>query len=116
MVRASLEAYGYQVLEAADARAAVEIAERHGDAIDLLLTDVVMPGGSGREVAMQVSQTRPQIKLIYMSGYTDDAVVRHGVLHREAHFLQKPFTPSVLTRKIRQVLDGDGTQPGLPPA
>jgi signal transduction histidine kinase/CheY-like chemotaxis protein len=104
LVRAMLEASGYQVLEAEDVHDAEALAGSHPEPIHLLLTDVVMPGLSGRELAARVAAARPEIRVLYMSGYTDDAVVRHGVLHGEAHFIQKPFTPAALSRKLRQVL------------
>ncbi len=100
-----LRANGYQVLDATSADEALMRCQEHPKAIDLLLTDVVMPGRSGRELAVFASARYPTMKVIYMSGYTDDAVVRHGVESEQVHFLQKPFTPAAVTQKVREVLD-----------
>lgn len=95
---------GYRVLSAATAAEAEDIAERHTSPIDVLLTDVVMPGRSGPVLAEQLLARHPEMKVLYVSGYTDDAVVRRGVVNEGMPFLQKPFSPGVLTRKIRDVL------------
>ena len=100
-----LERYGYTVLDAPSSSAALDLARSRTEPIHLLLTDVVMPGMSGRELAEQFTARRPDVKVLYMSGYTDDAVVRHGVLRPGVAYLQKPFTPDGLARKIREVLD-----------
>jgi two-component system, cell cycle sensor histidine kinase and response regulator CckA len=105
VARQMLERYGYTVLEAPDGTTALRLAEKHHGAIQLLLTDVVMPDVSGRELATQLLALRPDMKVLYMSGYTDDAVVRHGVLQEGIAYLQKPFTPDSLARKVRAVLD-----------
>jgi CheY-like chemotaxis protein len=102
---AILERSGYRVLEAAEAAQALELAESHEGPIHLLLTDVVMPRMSGPELARRLAATRPDLKLVCMSGYTDDTVIRHGVLDARIAFLQKPITPEGLTRKVRDVLD-----------
>ncbi len=105
LVRECLEASGYRVLEASHGTAALEVGERHPGRIDLLMTDVVMPGMSGRELAEHVRVPRPEIRTLYMSGYTDDAVVLHGVLAEDMALLQKPFTAAELARRVRDVLD-----------
>jgi len=105
LVQKVLKANGYAVLVAASGRDAERVAEQHEGPIDLLMTDVVMPGLSGREVARRLSAARTGIRVLYLSGYTDDAIVHHGVLDPGVAFLQKPFTPAVLGRKVREVLD-----------
>jgi len=99
---------GFTVLEAGDGAEAVRVAEGHDGPVHLLVTDVVMPGMGGRELAGQLAGSRPGVKVLYLSGYTDDAVVRHGVLEDHVRFLQKPFTPATLTRAVREALDGGG--------
>src|SRR5438874_7581382 len=106
LARRRLEARGYQVIDAADGPKALELSRRHSGVIDALVTDVVMPGMSGRELAERLAPTRPEMKVLYTSGYTDDAIVRQGVLSAGAAFLQKPFVPDTLARKVRDVLDG----------
>ncbi len=106
LARRSLEACGYRVLDAADGPSALELSARHAAGIELLVTDVVMPGMSGRELAERLAPERPGMKVLYTSGYTDDAMVRQGVLNAGVAFLQKPFVPDTLARKVREVLDG----------
>ena len=105
VAREMLERRGYTVLEAPDGATALRLAGKHRGEIHLLLTDVVMPGGSGRALADQLLGLRPTMKVLYMSGYTDDAVVRHGILQEGIAYLQKPFTPENLARKVRAALD-----------
>jgi PAS domain S-box-containing protein len=105
MIRKILEMNGYHVLEASGGDEALAIYKQHEGQIDLIMTDVVMPQMSGRELAQSLEVLHPGIKVLYMSGYTDDAIVRHGLLDQEIAFLQKPFTPDALMRKVREVLD-----------
>jgi PAS domain S-box-containing protein len=112
LVAAILRQHGYRVIEAANGTAALAVERACAGPIDLLLTDVVMPDFSGPEVARRVLERRPSIGVLFMSGYTDDAVLRHGVLKQETSFLQKPFTPIVLAAKVREVLDQTTTDKG----
>lgn len=112
MTRKSLELTGYKVLEAASGGEAMMICESHADAIQLLLTDVVMPEMSGRELAECLKKVRPEMKTLYMSGYTDEAIVNHGILAPNTAFLEKPFTPDSLARKLREVLDAKAVAGG----
>jgi signal transduction histidine kinase len=105
VARQVLERHGYTVLEAASAEAALDLATRYSGTIHLLLTDVVMPGLNGRELASRLADLRNDARVIFMSGYTDDAVTRHGVLEPGAAYVQKPFTPDAIARKVREVLD-----------
>ena len=100
-----LERLGYRVLEAENAIRALALADAHAGPIHLLVADVVMPGGSGRELARRLAHSRPDTRVLYVSGYTDDAIVHHGMLEPGLNFLQKPFTPATLARKVRDVLD-----------
>jgi signal transduction histidine kinase/CheY-like chemotaxis protein len=105
MTREMLEAVGYDVIEARNGIEALDAAADHAGHVHLLLTDVVMPYMSGRELVEQLSAVRPDTNVLYMSGYTDDAIVHHGVLDEGVAFLEKPFTPDALARKVRSVLD-----------
>ncbi len=106
LTRRVLESYGYTVLTTEDGYEALRAAQEHQGPIPLLVTDVVMPKMSGRELAQRLLSERPEMKALYLSGYTDDAIVHHGVLEPGLAFLQKPFTPQTLARKVREVLDG----------
>ncbi len=106
LTRIFLEGYGYRVLEAASAEQAIQTADNFSGGIDLLLTDVIMPGMSGRQLAEKILSKRPQTRIVYMTGYTDDMVVQHKVLEPGVQLLQKPFTKVDLALKVRATLDG----------
>jgi len=103
-----LQAGGYEVFSAADGEEALQLCRERGAGIDLLLTDIVMPGRSGPEVAALLSTCCPRIRVLYMSGYTDDAMVRLDVHTSEVHFIQKPFSPAELAHQVREILDLPG--------
>lgn len=105
LARTILQDNGYTVVEAESGDQARAISGQHEGRIQLMLTDVIMPGTSGRELAQSVAASRPEMRVLYMSGYTDDAIVHHGILDAKTPFIQKPFTPDSLLRKIRNVLD-----------
>jgi two-component system cell cycle sensor histidine kinase/response regulator CckA len=105
LVRTVLQSAGYTVLEARQGGEALSLAGRHEGTIDLLVTDLVMPGMSGRELAEQLKVLRPHMKVLFMSGYTDDTVIQQGVLLAEAEFISKPFSPSILASRVREMLD-----------
>lgn len=105
LVRRVLQTQGYTLLEAEDGERALQVAADYAGSIHLLLTDVIMPGMSGKTLADQLVQLRPGIKVLFMSGYTDNAIMHHGVLDPGITLLQKPFGPTVLARKVRYVLD-----------
>lgn len=105
LIRHILRSHGYTVIAASKGEEAVDLAERHAGPIDLLVTDVVMPGMSGRELADRLARSRANLCVLYMSGYTYDEIGRHGVLGSDILFIQKPFSPDRLLRKVREVLD-----------
>ena len=100
---------GYTVLEAATGEEALERVEHHSSPIHLLVTDVVMPGMNGRELADRLAINYPALEVLYVSGYTDEAIAHHGVLEAGIELLHKPFTPDTLTRRVREVLDKRAT-------
>jgi CheY-like chemotaxis protein len=104
-----LEKHGYRVLSAANGPEGLRLCRDFSGRIDLLITDVVMPRMSGRELAEQLAIIRPETRVLYMSGFTDDAIVRHGVLDDDVFFIQKPFSPDALAFKTRSVLDRGGS-------
>ena len=99
-----MESKGFRVLEAIQGEQALRILEEHTGPIHLLLTDVVMPGMSGRELAGRLEAARPEMRVLFMSGYTDEAIVSHGVLQSGIAFIPKPFTPDALVRKVHEIL------------
>jgi CheY-like chemotaxis protein len=107
IVKAILEQQGYDVLAAANGEEALTLAELHGSGIHMLMTDVVMPQMGGRQLAEELTNIRPHLKVLYMSGYTDDAIVRHGLLDASLNFIQKPFDAATVARKVREVLDSE---------
>jgi hypothetical protein len=111
-VREVLQRHGYTVLEATNGAEALQLSAGRSQPIHLLLTDVVMPEISGPEAAERMARQRPGLKVLYMSGYTDDALGSHGVLHAGTALLQKPFSMADLTRRVRDLLDA----PADPPA
>ncbi len=107
LARQYLETQGYKILEAEDSAAALQIVEGHRGTIDMLLTDVIMPGMNGRELAVQVSKQLPEIRVLYMSGYTENAIGHDGTLDAGINLLQKPFGLPVLRDRVREILDSE---------
>jgi two-component system, cell cycle sensor histidine kinase and response regulator CckA len=110
LVRETLENYGYKVLEASNGADGLSIYEQYPESINLLLTDSVMPGMGGNELAKALLKICPQIKVLFMSGYTDQIISNHGILDENTNFIQKPFTPQTLARAVRETLDETKTQ------
>jgi DNA-binding NtrC family response regulator len=102
-----LRRHDYFVLEALHGSDALLVCEQHQGPVQLMVTDVVMPGMSGRELAERLSSLHPEMKVLYMSGYTDNAIVHHGVLDEGPNYIQKPFSMEMLAKKVREVLDKD---------
>ncbi len=113
VTREVLELSGYQVIEAIDANDGLDLYRQNVEIIDLVLTDVVMPGMNGREFANQLLALRPDLRIIFMSGYTDNAVVRESFSDLHLNYLQKPFTLDTLTDKVNEVLRDTYPQPPL---
>jgi PAS domain S-box-containing protein len=111
LARQYLEKQGYRVVEAADGAVAMQIAVAHEGVIHLLLTDVIMPGMNGRELAQRISEIRPNVKVLYMSGYTENVIGHNGTLEAGVRLLQKPFNLRDLKRRVREVLDTTPTPP-----
>ena len=105
---AALKGYGYRVIEACDGNEAIAAAENYAGEIHLLLSDVVMPGISGKDLAERLKEVRPGLKVLFMSGYTADVIAQRGVLDRSVAFLHKPFSPMELAAKVRSVLTQAG--------
>ena len=105
MGREILELQGYKILDAENGIEALKVSEEHEGQIHLMITDVVMPKMGGRELEKRLHPLRPEMKVVYMSGYTDDAILHHGVLKPGIEFLQKPLRSESLKRKVREVLD-----------
>jgi two-component system cell cycle sensor histidine kinase/response regulator CckA len=108
LVKVSLERSGYRVVEASDGEEAIRFLQTYQGPLDLLVSDVVMPNLGGRQLAEQVQAMRPTVKVLFLSGYTDDAVLKHGINHAEFNFLQKPFSPAALANTVRRILDEPG--------
>jgi CheY-like chemotaxis protein len=106
VTRKVLEARGYRVLVATNGPQALELSEEYKGTIDILVTDVMMPGMSGRDVAVRLAKRRPKMRVLFVSGYADESIVHHGVLEPGVALLQKPFTADELARKVRDVLEG----------
>jgi CheY-like chemotaxis protein len=105
LVRIILDTLGYRVIEASSGAQALQVAATEPEVIDILVTDVVMPGMGGRELAVQLTRVRPNLRVLYMSGYTDDTVQRNGVLEAEVAFVAKPFNAESLALTLRETLD-----------
>jgi CheY-like chemotaxis protein len=111
LVRAMLQKFGYRVLEATDGSVALQVCDRHEGPIHLLLTDVIMPQLSGKELAERITEVRPDINVLFMSGYTDNHIATHGILDEGVALIQKPFSETELLKTVRIVLES-GTKLG----
>ena len=100
-----LTSLGYRILTASSGEEALQVAEAHTGEIQLLMTDVILPGMNGRQIADRLTELYPGLKVLYCSGYTENSIVHHGVLNPELHFIKKPFNKLTLSQKIRSVLD-----------
>jgi two-component system cell cycle sensor histidine kinase/response regulator CckA len=109
LVRETLQTRGYHVIEAENGDAGLRVADEYAGDIDLVITDVVMPGMNGRELAKRLAGSRPSMRVLYLSGYTEEAIIHEGAMEPGTAFLQKPFTLQVLSRKVREVLRGERT-------
>ncbi len=109
LIRKILAGSGYTVLTAGDGEQALDVGRQHKGPIHLVITDVVMPRMGGKDLAETLSEVLPATKILFMSGYTDAAIVSSGILEREVAFLQKPFTPGALVQRVRSVLDSGKT-------
>jgi DNA-binding response OmpR family regulator len=105
LVQKVLKMQGYTVLAAANAEEALRVSGDFRGEIEMMVCDVSMPGLSGKQLAERLAESRPETKVLFMSGYTDDTIVHHGILDPGIAFLQKPFTPQALARKVREVLE-----------
>jgi DNA-binding response OmpR family regulator len=103
--------HGYTVLEARNGEEGIRISDMHPGPIQMLVTDVVMPQMSGREMARRIEQFRGDLSVLFMSGYTESAIVEHGLLEDTRNFIQKPFTPEVLARRIREIMKSGAAEP-----
>lgn len=103
--RTLLRKLGYQVLSANNGKTARDLAQGHAGPIDLLITDVIMPGLNGRQLAVQLAEQRPDLRVLFTSGYAEDVVVHHGVLEPDVHFVGKPYSLATLSAKVRSILD-----------
>jgi CheY-like chemotaxis protein len=105
MTTRALKEHGYTVLEASDGPEALKLVEQANGALDLIITDVIIPGLDGAELARRAASVKPDLPILFMSGYTDDDIVRRGLLERDKPFLQKPFTPDALVRRVAELLE-----------
>ena len=105
LTRQLLEFCGYNVIEARNGIEALDVCEKTGDKIDLVITDIIMPQMSGREMAEKVSENYPRIKILFTSGYSSNSIAKHGLSDPNTHFIQKPFTLETISLKVRKVLD-----------